>query len=200
MTNLSYNPFGKGLSAELGPSGKKSKILSFKRQGGLLVNSEMQALQILSSFRPTSQYLIFPQVHLLQTFDVDQKKLDEEFKKRAVASPFKESIAEKVAKKWKFEMGWKSVDFLVCSTQNSRVLGGIEIDDPTHAEDPARQACDLVKNIIFASLDVPLLRFTNAQIAELHSEGFGSNHSASFSAYLQSATAAWDATKKILTD
>lgn len=189
---MAFNPIGDGVADQLSPNGKKSRIVSLKRQGGLLTSVELEAYKLLLRLSPTSQYLILPQVHLLQLFKIDLKLIDAELAKHRVLKAYREEIRTQISKNWEFEMGWKSIDFVVCAPDTTKVLGAIEIDDPTH-NDPKRAACDLTKDVIFSSVGLPLLRFTNQQIWDLA----GAPSSKLQSTFLEAVTLAnknWQAT------
>ncbi|MGQ3911419.1 DUF2726 domain-containing protein, partial [Enterobacter hormaechei] len=64
------------------------------------------------------------------------------------------------------QLGFKSVDFLVCNKITTKVIYAIEIDDPSHI-DPQRQQWDEIKNNIFKIAKIPLIRFSNEQINDI---------------------------------
>ena len=187
-----FNPFGAGLAASLGPNGKKSCVIGPKRPSGLLTSVEVTALELIETLHPTDQYKIFTQVHVLQIFDIDSAELDKQFDSRFVLQEYREGITHHIKTAWNYEMGWKSIDFLICDKTTTRVLGGIEIDDPSH-QDPDRQASDLVKNILFASAGVPLLRFTNADVIHISSLPI-TQHQSAYKLLVKAAANAWKST------
>lgn len=194
---MSYNdPFGEGLEKSLSPNGKKSPVIGLKRKNGILTNVELQALKLMQDLSPTKQYAIFPQVHVLQIFDIDSAALENLFNSNYVLSAYHDGISGQVKRAWNYEMGWKSIDFLLCDNNTTRVLFGIEIDDPSHDE-PERQASDLVKNILFASASIPLLRFTNANITQF-SNLKKEQYQSTFQSLFNSAEQSWKSTIQTL--
>jgi very-short-patch-repair endonuclease len=193
---MAFNPFGTGLVASIGPTGKKSPVIGPKRPNGLLTSVEVQALNLIEKLSPTSQYRIFPQVHVLQIFDVNSTELDKQFDSHYVSHDYRDGIAHQIKTAWNYEMGWKSIDFLICEPTSTRVVGGIEIDDRSHQE-PERHASDLVKNILFASAGIPLLRFTNADILQF-SKLPVAQHQSTYQSLINSSTQSWNTTAKAL--
>lgn len=189
---MSFDPFGTNMKNRLSPNGRKSKIVSLKRQSGLLTTVEQTAYNLFSLLSPTSTYLILSQVHLLQLFKIDQNLIDEELHRHNVMKPYRAEIKAQLSKKWAYEMGWKSMDFVICDPATTKVLGAIEIDDLSH-NDPKRAACDLTKNVIFSSVGLPLLRFTNEQILDLADKRYSELQS-KFSKMVTSAEKEWQTT------
>lgn len=193
---MAFNPFGEGIPQQLRPNGKTSPLIGLKRPGGLLVQHEKQAFEIFSTLHPTSQYDLFPQVHVLQIFSFDEATLGQIMSERCVKSEIQQQITTQLKTAWNVEMGWKSVDFLVCERGTSKILGGIEIDGASH-DDPVQQASDIVKNILFVSASIPLLRFTDLDIIRLHLTPMPLRQR-TFKALLRQADAVWKNTAQAL--
>ncbi|WP_373888612.1 DUF2726 domain-containing protein [Massilia genomosp. 1] len=79
---------------------------------------------------------------------------------------------------------------------STKVLGTIEIDDPSHGE-PDRIACDLVKDILFASANIPLLRIENSVINDTFAS-LPEKQRATFAKNLREARARWSERKSRL--
>lgn len=112
-----------------------------------------------------------PQVHLLQLFEFDEtafrqhlQKLQDIAKKQYVLPQYLPKV-DGLVKSWSNKRAYRSVDFVFCDPGTTKVLFGIEIDDPSHNE-PARRDADEIKDMMFASAGLPLYRFTNVQILQ----------------------------------
>ncbi|KDA94309.1 DUF2726 domain-containing protein [Pantoea agglomerans] len=160
---MPFNPFGEGIFKMLGPEIHNKSIIKLKRSKGVLTETEIKALNLLEKIVKTSSYRIFTQVHLLQIFDVDKEIIKDALKINHVLEELKYPHEEKLVKYWRHQLGFKSVDFLVCNSITTQVIFGVEIDDPTH-NDVQRKQWDEIKNTIFKGAKIPLLRFTNQQI------------------------------------
>jgi len=55
----------------------------------------------------------------------------------------------------------RHIDFLICS-QNMKVLAGIELDDPTHKTQKAKEA-DKFKNELYSAIKIPLYRIKTSE-------------------------------------
>lgn len=164
---MTVNPFAESIPDVFSPNGKKSTIIGKKRAGALLTGPELTAYKLFKTFSPTNRSLMFSQVHLLQLFEVKEDLLKEEFKKLGMPEDQQFSTTGNINDAWNRGMGWKSIDFIFCDKTTGNVKGGIEIDDPSHSNS-SRAASDSIKNVLFASAGMPLLRLTNADIAELN--------------------------------
>lgn len=160
---MPFNPFGKGIFKMLGPDIQNKKIIKLKRSKGILTATEIKALSLLEKIINTSSNRIFTQVHLLQIFDVDKEIIKNALKINHVLEDLKDPHEFKLVDYWKKQLGFKSVDFLVCNKKTTQVIFCVEIDDPTH-NDVQRQQWDEIKNTVFQIAKIPLLRFSNEQI------------------------------------
>ena len=164
---MAFNPFGAGMTETYGPGSRIAIGIGLKRPQGLLTQCELKAFEIISQCSPPHKYLIFPQVQLLQTFKYDELVLNPKFTTQSVFAMYRKAIAARIKYLWNVKMAWRSVDFLLCEVGTTKVAIGIEIDDPSHAL-PERLDSDQMKDVLFASAGIPLLRFTNNQIDSLY--------------------------------
>jgi hypothetical protein len=161
-----FNPTGVGRLQRLGPSsGYASSFLSLKRTT-LLVPAEIAALRLFEVVSQTKDYLICPQVHILQMFDFNEQAfrvhVADTVKQDFVRPEYAPNV-DKLLKSWSTNRAYRSVDFVFCDPKTTEVQFGIEIDDPSHLT-PERRDVDEIKDMMFASVGLPLYRFTNAQI------------------------------------
>ena len=143
-------------------------ILELKRKGLLLEECEIMALEMLESAMLSEESLfkefrIFAQVHLLQLFQLDGDVLEENFNNNNVDEKIRRDLLKKLNTHWVGEKGKKSVDLVVCIKNSSEVLFAVEIDGPSHSE-ATQMKSDDIKNFVFNSAGVPLLRFSNKEI------------------------------------
>ena len=187
-----FRSLGISATTKLSPSDRKSSILQLKRRSGLMVQAEAQAFELFaqSSVFKKFGYQAFPQVHLMQVFDLDVPALLKELKTRKVWPEYMDGVQNAVAAKWKFALGWRSVDFLICDNK-MKVVGAIEIDDSRHSDEPAVVASDALKNIVFASTRLALLRLKNREISKLFNLP-AATRDAAFTAALRNARISWD--------
>ncbi|MCV3300863.1 DUF2726 domain-containing protein [Pantoea ananatis] len=160
---MPFNPFGKGIFKMLGPDIQNKSILKLKRSNGILTATEIKALNLLEKVIDASSYRVFTQVHLMQIFDVDKEIIKEALQINHVLGKLKDPHEVKLVDYWHKQLGFKSVDFLVCNKETTQVGFCVEIDDPTH-NDVQRQHWDEIKNTVFKIAKIPLLRFSNEQI------------------------------------
>ncbi len=189
-----FNPLGRGSAQRLGPgSGFASPFLKLKRPE-LLVKAEVAALEIFRTVAPIRGLLICPQVHVLQIFDFDEANfaahVDAIVKSQYISPAYAPKVPH-LLKSWSTNRAYRSVDFLFCDPVSTKVLFGIEIDDPSH-KDANRKEADEIKDLIFASVGLPLYRFTNAQVFNLQAQPFNSLQTGWDSLLADSANA-WDA-------
>ncbi|EPR0416081.1 DUF2726 domain-containing protein [Enterobacter hormaechei] len=163
---MHFDPFGKSIFKMLGPDIRNKSILKLKRVDGILTATEIEALNVLEKVFSTPSFRIFTQVHLLQIFDIDKNIIDNVLKGSHVLGDFKKRHEDNVVDYWHKQLGFKSVDFLVCNKITTKVIYAIEIDDPSHI-DPQRQQWDEIKNNIFKIAKIPLIRFSNEQINDI---------------------------------
>lgn len=153
--------------------GKSEKgILELKRKGLLLEKSEIMALEMLelamlSDDSLFKEFHIFAQVHLLQLFQLDREVLEENFDANNVDKNLRKELLKKFDEYWVGEKGKKSVDLVVCVKKSSEVLFAVEIDGSSHSEEKQMKS-DEIKNFIFNSSGVPLLRFSNEEIKSMY--------------------------------
>jgi hypothetical protein len=193
-----FNPFGVNLQQHidrtLGPdSTYASKFLALKRPN-LLAPAEVCALSIFKMLSVTRELLICPQVHVLQLFEFDEKGFIDHVGAMAAARrvlPEYLPRTAKLVKEWSTKRAYRSVDFLFCDPTTTRVLFAVEIDDPSH-QDPARKDADEIKDMMFASTEIPLYRFTNAQIHSVSSQ-LETAWEAGFMVLFEAAADAWAA-------
>lgn len=102
--------------------------------------AESQFYEQLLASLSYERFRIFPNVRLQDIFLIRAK--GEEYK--AVYARFQD----------------KHVDFLIVSVPDYQPILGIELDGDTH-EKVEQQYRDSVKNVVFQSADLPLLRFKN---------------------------------------
>ncbi|GAA5501109.1 hypothetical protein Dxin01_00840 [Deinococcus xinjiangensis] len=114
--------------------------------------SERELFEQLLIILPSHQFRVFPNVRISDLFTIEASGA----KARATYGRMQE----------------KHVDFLVVKLPEHRPVLGIELDGPSHTA-AAQQYRDAVKNVIFESAGLPLLRlstkrqFTSAQLAAL---------------------------------
>lgn len=160
---MPFNPFGEGIFKMLGPDIHNKSIIKLKRSKGILTATEIKALNLLEKAIDASSYRVFTQVHLMQIFDVDKDIIKEALQINHVLEKLKDSHEFKLVDYWHKQLGFKSVDFLVCNKKTTQVSFCVEIDDPTH-NDVTRQQWDEIKNTVFKISKIPLLRFSNEEI------------------------------------
>jgi len=156
----------------LGAGRSEKRILELKRDGRLLEEKEMMAMQMLELSMLSEESLfkechIFSQVQLLQLFQLDRAALEENFEANNIEGMLRKKTPAKVAEHWKGEMGKKSVDLVVCIKKSSEILFAVEIDGVSHSE-KRQMKSDEIKNFIFLSARVPLLRFSNQEIKYMY--------------------------------
>jgi hypothetical protein len=196
-----FNPLAVGMAKRLkdqmGPgSGLASPFLKLRRQS-LLFPAEKDALEILRVFSATKDLLICPQVHVLQIFGFDDAGFEEAFDAYASRLAKEQYVlkdyvpkAKAVLQDWSYKRAYRSVDFLCCDRQTTDIQFGIEIDGLSH-DDPKQQESDEVKDMMFASANIPLYRFTNAEIASVKNLPSDQWENA-FSLIAESAATAWE--------
>ncbi len=163
---MPFDPLGNSIFKILGPDIRNKSILKLKRSDGILTATEIKALNLLEEVINTSKCRIFTQVHLLQIFDVDKQIINNELKVSHVLEQLKKIRENSLVDYWNKQLGFKSVDFLVCNKITTKIIFAIEIDDPSH-NSLQRQKWDEIKNKIFKIAKVPLLRFSNEQITDV---------------------------------
>ncbi|MBF7818281.1 DUF2726 domain-containing protein [Klebsiella quasivariicola] len=166
---MHFDPFGKSIFKMLGPDIQNKSILKLKRSDGILTATEIEALNLLEKVINASSFRIFTQVHLLQIFDIDKQVINNALKGSHVLEQLKQAHEDNLVDYWHKQLGFKSVDFLVCNKITTQVIFAIEIDDPSHIG-LQRQQWDEIKNKIFKISKIPLLRFSNKQITDVKSD------------------------------
>ena len=164
---MAFDPQGDRFAKQLKGLGVNPSLVKRKRAGGLLTECELRAYRILQIVKQTRELCIFPQVHVLQLFDLDAAQLKGILPSGVPAKTALSNISLKLRESW---FAWRSVDFIACSKDTLQMIYGIEIDDESHTE-PQRARADEVKNQIFSAINVPLVRFSNAEIDALFSSG-----------------------------
>jgi hypothetical protein len=163
---MAFDATGKNLTERYRPNDGRppgmfaTPGISIKRPSGLLVPIELAAYGLLQSMVETKDDLVFPQVHLLQTFDIDLVWLMQKLAASHVAQQYHQSVGVELRGAW---FAWRSIDFLLCNPQTTKIVRGIEIDDYSH-DTPEGKARDDLKDLIFQRAGVELLRFRDTDI------------------------------------
>ena len=166
-----------------------TKLPRLKRSGGLLVTRELEAYRMVIACFPNNY--VMPQVHLYQVFEIDDKAFDEYFEK-AIAQHWVGNVAavrDSTRGAVEAKIGKKSVDFLIC-TQDSQILGAVEVDGEEHAKEP-QASFDYAKNLLFVSINRPLLRIKNEDVERAYQSWQRSNLTP-FKQLLTAARSEWD--------
>ena len=169
---MAFDPTGEHFAKELKKRGVEPSVVKRKRAAGLLTECEFRAYRVLQIVEETRDLAIFPQVHVLQLFDLDPDKL-RELLPNGVPKSLNSPLSAPALNRISFELrqawfAWRSIDFVLCTKTSLQIAYGIEIDDPSHLE-PQRAQSDEIKNGIFRAINVPLIRITNAEIDSLFS-------------------------------
>jgi very-short-patch-repair endonuclease len=184
---MPFDPGGDLLYQAVRPSDRLSKLIQLKRPTGLLTLSEIKAYRLISA-SIGSNYFVCCQVHLLQIFSFNSEKLDAMLAGRGMKGNAIAARKKQISKDWiDGGLGKKSVDFLVCDITNTKLIFAIEIDGDSH-EDNGQLALDAMKDIIFASAGVPLLRISNKAVAKCASDAHSVDE---FSKILTAAHDVW---------
>lgn len=163
-----------------------------KRQLGLLVPVEVAALEIFRVMAETKNTHIFPQVHLLQAFDIQPAWLKHKLQEHNVSEVHKASLGGSLRGDW---FSWRSVDFVICD-QSTKITMGIEIDDASHLESGVRHL-DGIKDLIFQRAGIPLLRFLDTDISEVKAISDPIQQQAKFSTFWTDAHTQWGVRSRI---
>lgn len=182
-----FDPGGDVLYQAVKPSSRLTELIELKRPAGLLTSTERKAYRLISAWMGGG-YLLFSQVHLLQIFSFNARKLDRMLVGRGMRRAAVEARKKQVTKDWiDGALGKKSVDFLVCDVMNTKPVLAIEIDGTSH-EDENQISLDAIKDIIFASAGVSLLRLSNDSVINCAS---AVNSVQEFSKVVESGLRAW---------
>ncbi|UCB33490.1 hypothetical protein J9874_04073 (plasmid) [Duffyella gerundensis] len=152
----------------------KKDIIRVKGEGMLLTKSELKAYQIFEIAMQSDEKdkesidcMLFSQVHLFQIFTVNDKVIREYMDEVNMTIWNRRKAPDLIKKFWDNQMGRKSIDLLVCDRKRSKVICGVEIDGESH-EDDNQIKYDEIKNFLFKSAGIPLIRFTNDEIDSLY--------------------------------
>jgi hypothetical protein len=109
----------------------------YSRRGLIMTPTEIRFFKHLESLIGKNYY-IFPQIHLSTLFD--HKIYGQRF-----LAAFR-------------HINGKSVDFVVCSKDDTKPQFAIELDDPSHEREDRKQRDAIVERIFYES-NLPLIRF-----------------------------------------
>lgn len=130
-----------------------------------LSRNEIKLLTCLRDWLPN--FIISTQVHLLQLIKVEKDDIDDLFMKNYDYIFGDDTSKNREYAYWKiFNMvSLLSVDFVIIDLFGQPVYA-IELDGPEHGTDTSLIERDKIKNHVLNSINIPLLRIANAELAE----------------------------------